>query len=317
MPLPTLEKTWQFDTNNVDAPGASAYENYQRAVFRIKEILTGFATNPWVVVASSNGVVANATDNWASYTDIVFSGLGTPHSWIVLSQTGMLGAQLRIACFSPANLATVFTLSPAAIYSGFTSTTTPPAAADEIVPGAGTWFGSFAAPFQSVIHGMQSTDGQCTRIIFCSGGASQGFLSLERIHSPVTGMTNPICGMVRGENGTPVTTVGNLNVNNYFKGVDAGTPINLSLSMESGYNATMSALFYQNQISNEWHLANAGFVSNTLPKTGRHGRIADAWFGSSAPTITDGSTYPSGVSRQFVQFGQLVLPWDGSVPLMS
>jgi hypothetical protein len=45
---------------------------------------------------------------------------------------------------------------------------------------------------------------------------------------------------------------------------------------------------------------------------GRHGEIADLLFGPSS--ASHGDTYPDDGSRQLVQFGHLVFPWDGSTP---
>jgi hypothetical protein len=41
------------------------------------------------------------------------------------------------------------------------------------------------------------------------------------------------------------------------------------------------------------------------------GLIADLWYGS--VTLNTGDTYPNSTARTFVQLGDLVFPWDGSV----
>ena len=81
MALPTLLKTWQFNVNNIIV-SQDEDTSYPEALFTIKEALTGFASNPWTVVASSDGSTADETDRWIDQGDVNW-GTGA-HSWIVL-----------------------------------------------------------------------------------------------------------------------------------------------------------------------------------------------------------------------------------------
>jgi hypothetical protein len=80
--LPTLKHTWQLDVNNVAAIGGSNLDCYQRSLFQLKEALTGFATFPWTVHSSSNGI--NHTNDGipvlAYPDDSANSNDGTPNS---------------------------------------------------------------------------------------------------------------------------------------------------------------------------------------------------------------------------------------------
>jgi hypothetical protein len=321
MPLPTLEKTWQYSTNNIDVPAGTALENFQRAMFRVKAILVGFATAPWVVLASSNGVVANTSDNWTSFASCVFAATGA-RSWIVLRQAGVAANyQMLIDLTGGASGSLArFKISPSAGFTGLTSTSTVPAATDEYTIRASTWFGNLTnTPFKSIVHGQMSSDGEKTRIILAAQGNSKSVLVIDKLSNPVTGMTNPTFAVlaVATTGGVSATTVD--AVNGSAIGVGRDATVNLTYYMTTeGYNATtVSAALSTNpnQISGEYPLTGIGVASPTVGKTGRHGRLSDIWFGSAATAITDGSTYPAGVARTFIQCGQLVLPWDGSAPV--
>jgi hypothetical protein len=325
MALPVPEKTWQFNVNNVDAPAGTVLENYAKAMFRVKQILTGFATNPWTVVASSNGVVANSSDNWASFADVVFTtAIGSAHSWIVLKQTGIASNfQLLIACATNTSVGqTAFVrASPAAGFTGLTSTTANPSATDEYAIKASTqyWFDVFSVPFQSVVHGQMSSDGEKTRLVLCAAGNSKAVWVIDKLSNPVTGMTNPVYATIvsaEAVGGTSAATYTKLFSTANGQGRDVSTAMTFYMTTEAFAGAAVGATFISNpnQISNEYPLTAVGVASTTTGKTGRHGRLSDLWFGSGAATITDGSTYPSGAARTFIQCGHLVLPWNGVIP---
>lgn len=50
--------------------------------------------------------------------------------------------------------------------------------------------------------------------------------------------------------------------------------------------------------------------SSSPTAKGKYGNVYDLWYGLA--TAADGDTYPADASRQFVQVGAFVFPWDGS-----
>lgn len=323
MALPTLEKTWQFNVNNVIPAGATALENFQKTLFKIKEILTTFPISPWVVTGSSNTVTAgDNVDYWATYADVVWAN--STYSFIALRQPGLLssGAEIAFNCAST-NPGVMYVSASELGYSGMTLagglTNT-----DQIVPGLGDWLHTsgapFGAPFQSVVHGMQSTDGKSTRIFVCVNGIQYGGMLFEEITDPVSGMTQPWYTFVKGaaqSQNTDVFERYNLFQQNHGKSRDGSTNYTQNLTVEGmdGLGTVGTVLPVINEISNEYFLAPIGVAGTTTGKRGRHGRIVDLWEGNlSIPT---GSTYPSGSSRQFAQFGNLVFPWNGSTPVVT
>lgn len=317
MALPTLEKTWQFNVNNVVTAGATAYESYQKAMYKVKEILTTFPVSPWQVVNSSNSVVAGNADHWASPADVVFDNApGNPFSYVSLYQPGLMsGGQIVLYC-ATANPASIYVL---ASVTGFTMPTTTGLTgipADYFVVSGSTWLGNEAAPFQTVIHAMQSTDGKSTRVIMCINGINQGVMIFDEITDPVTGMTQPWYCYAAGST-SGVLTESSLT-GAAGRGRDGSTNVQYALSTEGNGSFIIGTGFgTTNDISGEYFMAPVGVVSYTVGKTGRHGRLKDLWSGNVNAAITEGSTYPSGVSRQFAQFQRWIFPWDGSVPVIS
>jgi len=67
-----------------------------------------------------------------------------------------------------------------------------------------------------------------------------------------------------------------------------------------------------NELSGEWPLAPVGIAVNTPQYRGRMGMLPDIWWSSTA--LSAGHTFPNSTSRDFIQVGDLVLPWNGDVP---
>ena len=72
MALPTLEKTWQFNVNQAIATTGVVNTDAQNLLFRIKQTLIGFSSNPWTVVRSSNSVTTGASDLWVAASNLIF-----------------------------------------------------------------------------------------------------------------------------------------------------------------------------------------------------------------------------------------------------
>jgi hypothetical protein len=91
----TFNQTWIASEYDVIPPQATATQQFQAVMLRVKNFLTGsipaVASGAWIVRGSSDSVTANSSDNWAAEADIVNDVPGSPHSWIVLeSPAGML-----------------------------------------------------------------------------------------------------------------------------------------------------------------------------------------------------------------------------------
>ena len=101
MPLPTLDKTWQFSVNNRIAAdstttgGANDGTNDRKnLLLGIKNALIGFASNPWTVSGSSGAVAGtgamDSVDRWTSISEMLSTATtSTDRSWIVLTQSAV------------------------------------------------------------------------------------------------------------------------------------------------------------------------------------------------------------------------------------
>lgn len=330
MALPSLQKSWQFDTNNSYTAAASVKTSYEQLLYAIKVVLTSFPTNPWTVVASSNTTVANTSDNWTSASSVVFGSGASNRSWIVLKQTGISSNfQLALIANNGVLGATgeygMFQISPSAGFTGLTSTSVNPTATDQYKIQVNDYWTFFSpgAAFGFTIHGMQSTDGSCTRLVWCTGGQSNGGLIIDTMQSPVTGLVTPVAAFCPSNTHPTATNIwGNAtmvasNVN-LRKTTGPTTVASGFVTMHAGgtYVGAYSSGTI-NQISNEYPLMPMGVYSQQSGSYGFHGFIVDMWNGTTNVAATNGSTYPDDSTRQFVQFGNTVLPWDGSVVVLT
>lgn len=312
MPLPSLSKTWQHTVNQSAAAQGSGGLTNRNLLRLIKNALIGFASNPWTVRSSSNGTVANSSDNWGSAADMV--GAGGAHAWMVLRQTGIAtNFELCIDCNSNGTSNLTVVVSPSAGFTGG-STTARPTATDEIVLlSAATWTNN-ASDITIRYSVSQSTDGQCTRVWGAAGGSVAFFWVFDKPADPVTGWTNPSVSWAIA--GAPTfSSIVSTSAGRMRSGSTTGS---LQLLCDGGTTIAPNDTAWANvanEISNEWPLFPASFACTTSTIRGRHGRFFDLWAGSAA--LASGDTYPGDGSASFVQVGIVVLPWNGGAVNLS
>lgn len=338
MALPSLSKTWQYNVNNVVTSSGSDTTDFRALLLGIKNAMIGFASNPWIVQYSCNSSVAGSAgdlvDRWAAGTDLVWATGASAKSWIVLKQAG-IATNFQICIELRSNQTTneqimALTVSPNAGFTGGT-TTARPTAADEfqVLNGGSTafWMSSHTSTFSATYHVQQSSDGACTRWFIGYQGRIQSFVFFEKATDAVTGWTYPFavgaCAVVSATTGEG-PTYSNFNDNAGVVATPAGGAfgyhsggMGLFLSTE-GYVAGMlgeKLNVVANEISSEWPMCPIGLVSETVGKRGRHGALSDMWFGVNINQ--SGTTYPADGSRQFLQLRDIVIPWNGTVPVLS
>lgn len=319
MALPTLDKTWQFDVNNqLTSLGNNVHDNAQ-VLISIKDALKGFASNPWVVIASSDSVVADGNDNWSDpTTDVVWDNSGNPHSWIQLRQTG-IETNFEIIIEPIDNLSAArdinLVMSPKLGFTGGSNLVRPTASDEIILINDSRYFDS-ALTFDARMHYMQSTDGQCTRIIGYASTLTGGprlIWIFDKVKDPVDGWDTPAIGSA--DNSTISGRYALLHDSNtYTHGYQNGQ-FEVYLTCESYGTATGALgvlLTGANEIDGNYPIMAMGVHSETSGNRGRHGDVYDLWWG--LQNAADLETY-GGASRLFVQFSDLVLPWNGTVPI--
>lgn len=312
MTLPTLEKTWQFSVNNVANATGDWLTESKRLMFSIKNSLVNFASSPWTVVRSSNASTYGAADYWLSYTNCVWGDGGSPRSWIVLAQAGLAGGTgqilISLRTDSGGGYPRYYSMyySPAAGFTGGTTTSRPTATDEVTVVSADTW-DDCTNTAARVAHVMQTTDGSCTRVFLCNQGACRGGFLIESLgDSPAS--NHVVCMNLATH--TAITC----NTSARFVGRYSGVNFSAYLAMEayastrvvdshSGYSTTFSP--------SKLPIEPLYVHSETTGALGYHGRLVDLFAGSSStPT---GTTYPrSPDSKLWAQFSRFVTPWDGS-----
>lgn len=269
---------------------------------------------PWTVVASSNGTVANTSDNWTKNSDLVYAAAGSNHSWIVLQQSA-LGYQL---CIDLNNVNTYRISMCMSFSSGFStsslSTTNRPTAADES-PGwsSVTWFNGNAS-FNAVLNVQMTSDGYMTRHWGLVSTACKEAYLCEKPKNTVSGWSTPVISCWVGGtsylytsiNDNPWTAFRAKNINGWFY-----------LSCEFyGTAAVGQSQTVVNSLSSEWVMSRIGCLCANPGLMGRHGEVSDMWYGSVTPAT--GDTYPStGTLKQFIHIKDVIFPWNQSTPLLT
>lgn len=322
MALPTLVKTWQNNCNNQQLALGAALTDARTMLLAIKNALIGFGTQPWTVRYSCSSTVAGSAgdgvDRWAAIANLVWAAAGTAHSWIVLQQTGLAsGYQLLIsleAASATGNVVT-YVVSPSAGFTGG-STTARPTATDEIVVAAGVqWATSLDVSYRWSV--MQSTDGQCTRVLVCGNATQQSFLLIDKLQNPTSGFTNPVVAIflvtssfTTGALSSATATVGKTR----FGSVNSNVALTSLAIGTAQYVTDTNVGNITNDIDSNWPMLPVAAVGLTSGVRGILGSVFDFWFGSGGRGTAD--TYPA-TGNSFAQFGCFILPWDGSTPLLS
>lgn len=324
MPLPVLQKSWQYNVNQ--APISS----HSDLLYKIKNSMVSFSSNPWTVVSSSNSSVANTNDNWTGSGSVVFQNNGSAHSWIVLKQVGIATnfQVLIVARRNPGGGSDVmFVLySMNAGFTGGTTTARPTATDEQAFDSDNASLVANSANLASTparLHVMQSTDGQCTRVFIYVNSIPQTMLLFDKPRNPVSGWTIPHVAMYAVQqynSGASVAQVTYAKLNDAADRVKSRvgtTNFNMFLTSEGCITSMIGEqqTFVSDLDSSAYPMLPMGLFSTTSGARGRHGELFDIYWGSTI--INEGDHYPGDSSKQFVQFGDIIHPWNGSTILIA
>lgn len=329
MSLPVLSKSWQFDVNQP----CIMNEGGRSFLLLVKNSLVSrLGTRPevlsrWTVAQSSDGVTVSTDDLWVGDESLVWGTPNAPeHSWMVLAQPGLTTkSELCIDLVDDDNVC--FVWAPEG-FEGGTMASRPTSPTEVVVYdssgaeaglAARRWGGAPSMDDEGVIvHVMQSTDGACTRVAFYGTGDLLGAFLLERVNRPVANWRAPIAMYIAFGEEQPLS-YGTLQTTETPRVRGYGVrPMRLFLTSEAFGDpgaAVGEKLLGPNDLDGHWPLAPIGLASLDSGQRGRHGELFDLWFSSvGAPELT---TYPADGSRQLVQFGHLVFPWDGTSEVLG
>jgi len=326
MALPTLLKTWQLNINNT-ALSAAELPFHQQLLFDLKEAMTGFALNPWVVKGSSDSVafgVGDNVDRWTIPADIVWNAGN--HSWIVLENIS--GFQVCFASDFGSNVPEDLYVyaSPSAGFVTGGSVSARPTASDEYDmltgPDAGfNWFGNQQnAPVNNVWHMWHSSDGALTYMVAMVANNVHTFWAFGEIGDPIAGHTNPYLGTAYTNNSflAEKLTVPNFSDLTQIRSEYAGTRMEIYATGAGMVNANImerTELSMPEEIGGEMVLTEIGLVSTTVGSRGVKGKLTDIFWGQYQVALA-GDTYPNNaLAREFVQIGHWVFPWTGDATI--
>ena len=311
MALPTLERTWQYNVNQQTPTSGTLATDRSALLYKIKAALTGFASSPWTVVKSSNGVTAGAADYWASPANLTGAASGNAHSWIVLQQSGITGGPLQLCLdLGSSDQAYIYTLmSYAGFNTGGTITNRPTATDEQAIWNPAQWFASAG---DTVLHVLQSTDGRSTRVVSMIASTIRNLWMVEDVaDSPLT--YRGVCSFA-GQ----VSTISNYLGTALFWGRFGAIPLTAFVGTEVYKNvaAAEANSGAVSDITNAYPITPLSLHSETPSAKGRLGRLVDLWFGS--PALVLGSTYPATpADREFIHMKPFVMPWNGSAPILA
>lgn len=326
MALPTPELTWAYNVNQTFTASVDAYSTIREVLFNIKESLTssaGGVTSPWVVVSSSNATVASAGDNWTASADVVSNYNGSAHSWIVLKQPALGNYQILIDYYSDADNGARYNLwlSDGADFTGGSTTSRPQATGVEYQKVSQVAFiYDNSSAVQCALHVIRSTDGYNTGVFITSAGFNQTAWLINKVVDNPVAWSPAVVATIASTNGnSDGLTHGSFNENPYSRARINGNNVGIYLTGESFGNDLLTQTFdIPNQLDDSYAILPMGVACNESPVKGRHGRLRDIWWGQdSAPPAYTGATYPSDGSKQFIQFGHMIFPWNGSDPIVG
>ena len=319
MALPTLNKTWQRNINNVHLPEAMV-SWHQKLLLAIVNGMLGFSSNPWTVAGSSDSSTG------------AMDGPGT-NRW----DTYVLGVQV---CFNlvwtqfPFNQIFMHMYaSPGGLFLGGDESNRPTATDEydcQLFDGGGDdevwWCYINGVPTENHIwHMWHSEDGEVTRVIGYAGGLPHTIWRFEAFQHGLAGQ-NPLafgCGFLSGPGVVDRMTVTTQEDGVRGHGIMRSRHDSYDLDIyctgvgRTGLNLverTSGSLV--EEISGEAWFTEIGYVSPTVGGRGPKGTAYDMWWGQ-YQVINNGDTYPNDAAdRRFVQIGSCVLPWTGDATLL-
>ena len=330
MALPSLDKTWNFQTNQVVGGSVSALADARDAILKFKNALV---TGGWTVWGSSDSVNAgngDAVDRWSTVSNLVFGSSSNIRSWIVLKNTALnteaaLLLHLNdVAGGSTSTMTMTFSLVGFGLSNGGVngSTTAAPTANS-----AWSWDCASRFPigsqrtFTGTMHVMISSDLECTRVFFTDASytVNIGYLFIDKAKNPASQWTYPvytssgldseatILYIVNLANGTRVTSkVNGITLALRTTGECIGNVANDNIADYLTAVDDASAIYPMMPIRL--------LCSTVGHRNWRKGEMFDIWWGSRLAAT--GDTYPA-TGKQFVQFYRIIVPWDTSTINLS
>ncbi len=308
MALPTPEKTWAIDPCNLVAY-SSQTQVLGDTFLAIKNSL--LTMSGVTVKGSSNGTAGgmDGVDRWVTSADVQTRGSSstTPMSWIVLDLANMGGAELLIAHTSAVGRVAI-NLSPGGLYAAAGTATHKPTATDEMTTAVSG--GEFVNLYDHRWTTWLASDGSALYFGIASRGVWQGLVGVQLVRSVIAegaATFSPAVAIVRFSTSTGS---GSLATHVWVR----INSVNELCALEPE-PLSSSALGISDLQGGTNYILPVYFAATTVGIRGVVGVFRDIWAGNDA--AADGDTYPLDGTRLFIQVWKMILPWDGSLVLMT
>jgi len=312
--------TWTHDVNNVIASTGNDTTMNRLTLFAIKtKLITDFG---FTVAMSCDANTVSSADLWLSSSNIVF-GYGI-WSWIVLNLPNA-GGQVLLSGYTRVNFAYSYEgfvqFSATGAFAGGATNANPTADdATTCIPRTYRFMGK-TTNAQRVLHYMQDSTRRHTRIFHMSENEVWTMLLFEHPadQDPAYGASCFAVGRNAAKICTPTylqrATADCAGGSGYLAG-PTGTVCRLGSDGCQGL--ALGEVVTAADVNGKLVNVPTRLIATTAGALGVIGAVPDLWYGP-ATGVNTGDTYPDDTptAHQFAQFDHLIVPWNGTVPVIA
>lgn len=326
MTMPAKQKTWTHNSNN--RVTYTTFLDVHQQVFQGWKETLKLASGVAVKGSSDNVTAAlDATDRINTAAKWVRGASTTAtHSWIILHLANVgAGVDVLLDYVGSSDESMRICVSPSASYAlnGTNARFSPTATDETIVNGStttGGTVGSSATSGDRIWTAATSSDGKAFMFLAARGGIWVGHVILQEVVSAVVAPAtfSPAWAATAGGAAPAISGWHNATVwKTRANGINLGGTAGCSTSMEATSTGTIPAVYSSvlELQNSQWPVMALGLWSTVAGARGKLCNLIDIHAGNTS--ASDGDTYPNDATRTHVAFGDFVLPWDGSAPVMS
>jgi hypothetical protein len=148
-------------------------------------------------------------------------------------------------------------------------------------------------------------------------GFATGLWIFDEVRDPVTPWANPRVATATGQLSTEADYLTYANYNDVANLYGVAASSFDAFMTSEGYiaSAVGQRIGTADSQSGGWPMCPMGICSETALNVGRKGSLYDIYWGSI--TRVTGDSYPDDGTYQFAQFGDIILPWNGTRPVVG
>jgi len=259
-----------------------------------------------VVVSSSDSSVADASDNWGSAADLIWST--GAHSWIVLQLDSVFsGFQICIDLSESSYKNEAIVLTSAAGFTGGTTSARPTATDEAVCLNSLQWGFSNVVDDSVRLSIVKATDNSIVYVLFFQDHEPENVWIIGKAINGPSEHTTPGCVWIGGVPSLS-TVCSNANIKTHVDGVKVD--LVMSEVYAGGQQVLDSGQYYSYGFdSNEdFMLWGYSYISDTAERLGFYGYIPDLYLLNEAHTNLNYLYQSDGSSLGWVIIGDLAIP---------